>query len=166
MDKPKDVLRLMENVIFLKKYTLFSGLNTDELRTLAVIAEEIDVVDGTCIVKENDAGDSMFIIKRGELKIVKGSGETAIQLAVIPKNGYFGEMVLFEEGQLRSASALAMGDCTLLVFHRDELLEAMKRHPTIAFEFIKMFGRRLGNTNEQLREANQRLLALTKEKNT
>lgn len=164
MPKTGDVLRLMENVIFLKKYTLFAGLNTEDLRSLAVIADEIEVPDKAFAVKEGDAGDSMFIIKRGELKIIKGSGDAAVELAVIPKNSYFGEMVLFEEGQLRSASAVASGPCTLLIFQRDELIQAMREHPSIAFEFIKMFGQRLAKTNDQLREANKRLLNLTREK--
>jgi len=165
MDKRKDVLQLMENVVFLKTETFFAGLSTDELRSLAAIAEEIDVKDGACVVKENDAGDAMFIVKRGELRIVKGSGESAVQLAVIPKNSYFGEMALLEPGQLRSANALAKGDCTLLIFQRDDLEKAMEMHPKIAFEFIKMFGKRLRDTNEQLREARQKQLAQSKEKN-
>jgi len=164
MDKNINVLKLMENVIFLKKYTLFTGLDTEELRSIAVICEELNVKDGDCVVKEGDAGESMFIVKRGELKIIKGKGETAVQLAVIPKNAFFGEMVLFEEGQLRSANAIAIGDCTLLVLRRDDLLESMKQHPLIAFEFIKMFGQRLSMTNEQLRETREKLFALTREK--
>jgi CRP/FNR family transcriptional regulator, cyclic AMP receptor protein len=164
MDKTKDVLRLMENVVFLKKYTLFSQLNTDELRGLSAIAEEVDVKDGTCVVKEDDAGDAMFIVKHGELRIVKGSGGSAVNLAVIPKHGYFGEMVLFEEGQLRSASVFAKGECTLLILRRDDLFEAMAQHPAIAFEFIKMFGKRLRDANERLRETQQKLVECTKEK--
>ncbi|MFH0922203.1 MAG: cyclic nucleotide-binding domain-containing protein, partial [Fibrobacterota bacterium] len=72
MDNKADVFRLMENVIYLKKYTLFSDLNTEELRTLAFIASPVDVRDGERVVREGDAGDSFFIVKRGELRVVKG----------------------------------------------------------------------------------------------
>lgn len=156
MDEKIDVLKLMENVIYLKKYTLFAALSTEELRALSLIARELSVGDNACVVREDDAGDSFFIIKRGALRIVKGSGEKAVELSVLPQNAPFGEMALFEEGALRSASAYAKGDSTLLVFHRDDLFEAMTKYPGIAFELLKIFGNRL-------REVNAKVQALSKE---
>jgi len=155
MDNKADVFRLMENVIYLKKYTLFSDLNTEELRTLAFIASEIQVRDSEPVVREGDAGDSFFIVKRGELRVVKGSGARAVELSRIRQNECVGEMVVFEEGELRSASLVAVGDCSLLVFHRDDLYEAITKHPAIATELIKIFSRRLREANAKILVANK-----------
>jgi len=150
MDEKIDILRLMENVIFIKKYTLFSDLDTEEIRALALIAREVVVLSGECVVRENDPGDSFFILKNGRLRIMKGSGESGVVLTHIEKYACFGEMALFEEGLLRSASIFAEGDCSLLVFHRDELFEAMILHPGISLELLKIFGKRLRESNEKL----------------
>lgn len=155
MNSRSDVFRLLENVIYLKKYTLFSELNTEELRALAVITDQIEVKEGDVVVRDGDAGDSFFIVKRGELRVVKGEGTHAVELSRIRQNECVGEMVVFEEGELRSATLTAVGDCTLLVFHRDDLYESMAKHPAIATEFIKIFSRRL-------REANAKILVQNK----
>lgn len=154
-----DVLRLMENVIFLKKYTLFSELNTEEIRALALIAHEIEVQDGECVVREGDPGDVFFIVKKGKMRIVKGTGSSAVVLSVMERPQCIGEMALFEEGQGRSANVTAAGPAILLKFHKDDLLDAMRKNPGISFEFLKIFGRRV-------RESNERLYAMSREKTT
>ena len=106
--KKTDVLRLMENVIFLKKYTLFSRLGTEEVRAIALIARDIEVKDGECVVREGDAGDSFFIIRRGQLRIVKGTRASEVELAVLEQNACFGEMAMFEENALATARCCAL----------------------------------------------------------
>jgi CRP-like cAMP-binding protein len=154
MDEKVDILHLMETVIFLKRYTIFSALATEELRTLAFISKDVSVKDGQRVVRENDAGDSFFIIKHGMLRIVTESGGRAVELAVLRENECFGEMALFEEGKLRSASVYAKGDCTLLVIQKEDFFDAIAKHPGISIEMLKLF-------TSRLREANRKVSALS-----
>lgn len=158
MNKQKTILKLMDNVVFLKKNTIFSGLSTEEIKAIAAISKEIEVEDNVCIVEENSFGNSMFIIKTGKLKIIKGQGKNKIELAELNKNESFGEIVLFEEESLRTASVFASGKCILLCIERDEFLEQIMYHPKIAIELLKSFGQRLRKTNDKL-------FNLTKSKN-
>ncbi|MFH0921618.1 MAG: cyclic nucleotide-binding domain-containing protein, partial [Fibrobacterota bacterium] len=87
--------------------------------------------------------------------VVKGMGAHAVDLSRIRQNECVGEMVVFEEGELRSASLFAVGDCALLAFHRDDLNEAIIKHPAIATELIKIFSRRLREANAKLLVANK-----------
>ena len=90
MAEPNDVFKHLENVLFLKKYTVFSGLNTDELRAIAVISKEISVPGNYRIVKENDLGDSFFIVKKGTLRVATGGEGAQVDLGTVAENGVFG----------------------------------------------------------------------------
>lgn len=156
MAEKGNVFQLMENVLFLKKGTIFKDLHTDELRILAFISREITVRDGECVVKENDLGDLLFLVKKGTLRIVAGKGRAEVELAVLPESECFGEMSLFEEGLLRSASVFARGDCTLLVMKKDDFLEAINKAPGIAVELLKLFAGRIRENNRKLLEQGRR----------
>jgi CRP-like cAMP-binding protein len=62
---------LLENVIFLKKTSLFSAVQTSELRAIASIVETFSVEAGDELVKESDAGDCLYVIKEGKVRITK-----------------------------------------------------------------------------------------------
>jgi CRP-like cAMP-binding protein len=150
MDEKVDILHLMETVIFLKRHTIFSTLATDELRTLAFISKDVAIKDGQRVVRENDAGDSCFIIKQGNLRIVSESGGRAVELAVLRESECFGEMALFEESTLRSASVYAKGDCTLLVIQKEDFFDAIAKHPGISIEMLKLVAARLRESNRKV----------------
>lgn len=138
--------QLLEKVIFLKKTNLFSSMRTVELRTLASIAERYNFKDGDVIVKEDDVGDSMYIIESGSVNILKKlRGGNQLHLATLKSGEYFGEMALFD-AELRSASAVANEDCSLLNIRSDDLHDVLLDHPTIAIDLIKTFVKRLRKT--------------------
>lgn len=137
---------LLEKVIFLKKTNLFSSMRTIELRTLASIAERFTFTKEDVVVKEDDVGDSMYIIESGSVRIEKKQkGGKSILLATLKPGEYFGEMALFD-AELRSASAIADEECTLLNIRSDDLHDVLLDHPTIAIDLIKTFVKRLRNT--------------------
>ena len=157
MADSKDVFKHLENVLYLKNFTPFSGLKTDELRAIAVIAREITVPDHYCIVRENDAGDSFFIVKKGTLRVAKGGDKAQVEVGTVGENEVFGEMALFEEDKLRSASIYARGECTLLVIQKDDFMRALKQFPDISIELLKLFARRLRDTNKKVLEQTQKI---------
>ncbi|MGD9200800.1 MAG: cyclic nucleotide-binding domain-containing protein [Chitinispirillia bacterium] len=138
---------ILENVIFLKKTHLFSSLETDELRTIALIIKQDLYKRGEQIVRENDYGDSLFVIKEGSVDIVKKVSEAkSIKLAELRVGDCFGEMALFD-AELRSASVYAREDCVLLNLRSDDINDILIDNPTIAIEFIKIFVKRLRKAN-------------------
>jgi|WetSurMetagenome_2_1015567.scaffolds.fasta_scaffold132897_2 CRP-like cAMP-binding protein len=134
---------LLENVLFLKKTALFSTIKTDELRAIASVVEEISFHYGNEIVKESDPGDSAYIIKEGRIKIVRKTPDNrTIDLAELSEGDFFGEMSLFDD-EARSASAYALTPCIVLRLMREDLMDVIGEHPSIAIELIKIFVKRL-----------------------
>lgn len=153
MDNSKEkTFKLLENVIFLKKTALFSLMETGDLRAIAAIAEEIAFKAEREIVKEEDVGDSMYIIKDGSVVIEKAINEKEnVLLAELSKGDCFGEMALFD-AELRSASVHAKEACVLLCIKSDDLNDLLLGYPTIAIEFLKTFVKRLRKANETIEQ--------------
>lgn len=146
----EETFKILENVIFLKKTALFSSMETADLRAIAAIADEVDFKPREEIVKENDVGDSMYIIKEGSVVIGKAINENErVTLAELSKGECFGEMALFD-AELRSASVYAKEACVLLFIKSDDLNDLLLSYPTITIEFLKTFIKRLRKANETI----------------
>ncbi|MBD3391824.1 MAG: cyclic nucleotide-binding domain-containing protein [Chitinivibrionales bacterium] len=144
-----DSLHVLENVIFLKKSPLFSSMKTGDLRAVAEIAEEMTFSGGDEIVRENDVGDSMYIIKEGSVAISKEAGDRRLELARLKKGDCFGDMAIFD-AEVRSASVIARDTCTLLRIDSDALKDVLIDYPSIAIELLKIFVKRLRAANETI----------------
>jgi CRP/FNR family transcriptional regulator len=150
---------VLENVIFLKKTSLFTHVQTRELRAIASIAEEVTFETGEEVVKESDAGDSMYIIKEGRVKITKKTPDNkSIDLADLAAGECFGEMTLFDD-EARSASAYAITTCVMLRIARDDLIDVLVEHPLIALELLKIFVKRLRKANARIESQSSRVYA-------
>jgi CRP/FNR family cyclic AMP-dependent transcriptional regulator len=149
-DKALQSFDLLENVIFLKKTTLFSAVQTSELRAIASIVETISVEAGDELVKESDAGDCLYVIKEGRVRITKKTGDNkVIDLAELSAGECFGEMALFDD-EARSASAYAVSRCSVIRVKRDDLIDVIMEYPMIAIELLKIFVRRLRKSNARI----------------
>ncbi len=148
-----ECFRLLENVIFLKKSALFSGMDTAEVRSIAQIAEEFAVAAGDTVVRENDIGDAMYVIKAGEVQVVKGLAEGAcVTLASLSAGDCFGDMSVFD-AEMRSASVVAQTDCSLLKIGSNEIMDVIQENPSIAVELLKIFIQRLRAANQRISQA-------------
>jgi CRP-like cAMP-binding protein len=141
---------LLENVIFLKKTPLFAGAQTGDLRAVAAVAEELSVEAGSELVKENEIGDCVYIIKEGSVRVTKKtSDDKAVDLAEFSAGECFGEMALFDD-EARSASVVAQTRCALLRIKRDDLIDVLLDYPTIAIELLRIFVGRLRKSNTRI----------------
>lgn len=101
------------------------------------------------LVKEGEAGDDMFIIQTGKIRISKEvNGEDKI-LATIPAGEFFGEMAILLN-EPRTATATVEEDAKLLVIDANTFEAMVKSNVEIAFRMIKKLAQRLKDTNAQL----------------
>jgi len=156
MIKIKDPLSLMQDVIFLKNNPIFSEVKTAELKAVAAIASDSFYPKNQIIVTEGDPGDSLFLVKKGTIRITKHIKQKEVTLATLPETSCCGEMVIFED-QPRSASAYAEQDCQLMVIEKEELMEVILQYPGIAIQLFKVLGERLRTANEKVKELSSKL---------
>jgi CRP-like cAMP-binding protein len=60
---------------FLKKVPLFSELSEPDLERLCQMAQDVSLRAGDLLFSEGSPGDKAYIIKEGQLEIIKASGK-------------------------------------------------------------------------------------------
>ena len=79
---------------------------------------ERDYSDGELICREGESSNEMFVIQSGKVRIFKSSGPRQVDLALLEKGNFFGEMSVLE-GLPRDATAQAVGHTRVLVMSRE-----------------------------------------------
>lgn len=116
---------------------LFDSLQPSEVLRAAGYFNISQFEPDAIICSEGDAGTFMCIIHFGAVSIRKtnASGET-IEIARLHKGRAFGEMAVLD-GEQRSASCVAVSDCTLLVLAKDALERMLQEAPEAAAQVIR-----------------------------
>jgi CRP/FNR family cyclic AMP-dependent transcriptional regulator len=113
------------------------------------IGYEKQLTSGEVLFKEGDAGDEMYLIRSGKIKIVKDLEGNKKTLAVIGEGEFFGEMALLDKSP-RSAAAIAETDAKLIIVDRDAFLSSVNKNPFIKY-IIETLTTRLRKTNNMLK---------------
>lgn len=110
---------------------------------------EREYADGEVICSEGESGAEMFIIQSGKVRIWKNARRGPVELAVLDKGNFFGEMSVLE-GLPRDATAQAVGKARVLVMNTGALLIRLRRDPTLAFELLYRLSGRVRTLNSRL----------------
>jgi CRP-like cAMP-binding protein len=105
--------------------------------------------DGEILVRQGDAGDSMFVIQEGEVEIVleKDGHETVLSRA--GAGDMVGEMAIFLH-EVRSATVRAKGRATALTVDKKNFLRRINEDPSIAFRLVETMSRRVRDLSDAL----------------
>ena len=129
-----------ENRERLKRTVLFSEFTTEEIEEFMELCESSSAPAGEVIVRQDEPGGCMYVLVRGEAKVVHHSGGRDIDLATLKEGDFFGELALVDEGP-RSADVLAVTDCVLLRISQAVVFAVAGVYPTAAFKFLIAIGR-------------------------
>jgi CRP-like cAMP-binding protein len=127
----------------LKETRIFSGLPEDIVSSIARKLTVEHLQNDQSLFHKGEAGDSLYIIDEGALKIVTtdaAGGE--LVLNNVGAGDSIGEMSLIDE-EPRSASVIATMPTTLLKLSRGDFMAAIQDQPTIALEVMKNISGRL-----------------------
>ncbi len=117
---------------FLAKIRMFDHLNEDDRVALANVIDELNVPEGHTLFQAGDPGDSLFIIKTGEIELfIKDTAGQKIVLTTAQPGDMFGELAMLDSGP-RTATALALADCEVLVLDLNDLILLFQRKPEAA----------------------------------
>lgn len=108
--------------------------------------------DAELICREGESSAEMFVIRSGSVRVFKASPRGEVDLAVLGKGDFFGEMSVLE-GLPRDASAQALGHAEVLVMTPGALLVRLRRDPTFSFELLRRLSARVRTLNGRLVEA-------------
>jgi CRP-like cAMP-binding protein len=107
---------------------------------------------GDEIFAKGSPGNSLMAVLNGTVRISSVSdGGREIIFNLIHPGEIFGEIALLD-GRERTADAIAMTDCELLVLHRRDFIPFIERRPDVCIKLIELLCHRLRRTSEQVEE--------------
>ena len=148
----------MEKLDLLSSVDLFSQLSQQDMSVLAEHASFHDFDPGEYIFRAGTAERELFVIERGEVRIVKrGEDGREIDLARFVAGESFGEQDFLSEA-VRSASAVSEGASRVLIFpsRGTSFDELMMDHPQLfarmLHQFLVIVAGRIRSTNRLVSE--------------
>ena len=138
----------------LRQVPLFESLDDDAAKQLCDLLETLDCEKQKVLFRAGEAGDAMYIIERGKVRIsVDAMNGRELTLTELGRGDFFGEMALLD-GQPRSANATASEESRLAVLSRQHFLSfIMRGNPNVALEMMTALANRLRHTDELLRHS-------------
>ncbi len=135
------------------EHPLFRGMEPQEIDHLVANTRVEQFSRGKTIFRKGSPGTGMMAVLRGGVRIcvTSASGKEAT-LNQIGPGEVFGEIALFD-GRPRTADAVALADCDVLVLERRVFLPLMKANPVLALRIIEALCHKLRRTSEQVEDA-------------
>ncbi len=134
----------------LQNVPLFSQLTPADLQRVEEVARERAYPKNSVILFEDDPGDSLFVVKQGQVKVVLiGEDGREVILSVLGEGQFFGEMALLDD-EPRSAHVIAMEDSTLVVLRREDFQGILLQSPALALALLRELTRRLRRADEKV----------------
>jgi cAMP-dependent protein kinase regulator len=122
---------------------LFSDLEKEELESLLSHIQTKSYREDSLICREGEKGDSLFVISRGDVAVIKQTpGGKEIRVQNLKDGDIFGEFGYFVD-QKRHATVKAVTDCELLEISGSGLLEMIKAHPRLKEVLQSLFRERV-----------------------
>ncbi len=136
---------------YLERVPLFSELSDKELTELANCLEEQKYKKDTVVVYETEEGSTLFIIKKGNVKISRMSDKgKEVILAILTEGDFFGEMSLLD-GLARSANVTTTCETDLYLLRREDFLSLIGSNPSIAIGLLKELALRIRKSDTQIK---------------
>jgi uncharacterized membrane protein len=130
---------------------MFEHLNEDDRVTLAKVVDELKVPANHTLFQAGDPGDSLFIVRVGEIELfIKDTAGQKIVLTTAQPGDMFGELAMLDSGA-RTATALALTDSEVLVLDRDDLILLFQRKPEAALHMLASLSGLTRKADELLR---------------
>lgn len=142
----------MINTAFLTDSPLFRNLDETERAQILIIGQVRSYKKDEVIFREGDAGDGLFIVVSGSVRISKQSATGEEALAVLEPHAFFGEMALIDFSP-RAADAIANEPSDLFFIPLKDLRALIEAHHQIALKVLyalcEVLAQRLRETNEK-----------------
>ena len=139
----------MENAEdMLRRAPLFEALDDEGTKALRAGVTEVPLARGDRLFDEGDAGDRLYVVLDGKIKLTRTSADGRENLiSLIGPGEMFGELSLFDP-RPRTMSASAVTDVRLAALAHDDLRSWLTGRPDVAMHLLAALARRLRRTNE------------------
>jgi CRP-like cAMP-binding protein len=131
---------------------LFRDLRPEDMAALLSRARVERRKAGSVIFRQDSPGYGLMAVLSGRVKISsRAPTGREIVLNIINPGEVFGEVALLD-GKPRTADAIAMTACELLIIDRRDFIPFLRDHPDVAIQLLSVLCERLRRTSEQVQD--------------
>lgn len=142
-----------EKLKLFEGHALFGQLSADDIDALLSHARFEHHRAGDVIFAKGSPGRSMMAVLDGSIRISStAGGGREVVLAIIRAGEIFGEIALLDGGE-RTADAIAMTDCDMLIIDHRDFIPFLERRGDLCVKLLRILCRRLRQTDEQVEAA-------------
>jgi len=143
---------IVSNLDILRNHSIFGKLPGSMIERLASYLRTQSVRRGATIFAKGDAGTALMGVLSGKVKIsVPAANGRETVLNVIHEGEIFGEIALLD-GSPRSADAVALTNCKLMIIERRDFIPFVHEHPEVGLKLIEVLCERLRRTTQQVED--------------
>jgi CRP/FNR family transcriptional regulator, cyclic AMP receptor protein len=136
----------------LRNHPVFREFPPAVVRHLGAYMTRRKVPQGATIFVKGDPGTTLMAVLSGSVRISvsAGNGHEAV-LNIIKPGQVFGEIALLD-GRARTADAVAITDCELMVIDRRDFIPFLHREPDVVLKLIEILCARIRRTSAQVED--------------
>ena len=147
-----------ETLLNLRDIDFLKGRKEETLRELEACAIQRSYAPGDPIFRQGDIGDEILLVRRGRIRIAIRLGDGLDHhIATFGRGDFFGDMAFLDRG-IRSADAIALTACDLLLLSRERFDALAEQHPRLGLHFFEALARSLAL---RLRQADAEIRVLS-----
>ena len=140
----------------LVRVNLFRELSPEELEPVKHLIFERSFKAGSTLFLEGMKGEVFYIVKSGQVEILKKKENEEVHIATLGPGQFVGEMSIIDD-EPRSATAKVSEDSLLLIVTKKCFTDIMRATPEgankILLAMLKIVNQRLRETNRKLAHA-------------
>lgn len=138
---------------YLSAIDVFQDLPPAEVERLAKTTTMITCQRGRTVFRAGDASDTLFLLKKGRVQIVRETADgKRLVAAVLGPETFFGEMALVGQRFPQDSTAEALDDAVVCVMSRHDVERLILAHPKVGLRFLERVGARLAETQAMVED--------------
>ena len=137
----------------LASVSLFGPLTPEERSRLLTYMRLVRYPPNAVLFCKGDPGTNMMAMVRGRAKVCSHSEDgKELVLNLINTGDVVGEIALLD-GSARTADAVTLEECEMLVLERRDFIPFLKRHPETCLKLLTVLCERVRRTSQMLEES-------------
>ena len=156
----------IKNEVLLQKVPIFSSMNHEQIRSIAENCKRVHFKAADLIIKQNDPGDSLFIIADGVVSIqVDQDNGSRVVVSKLGVGDFFGEMSLMT-GEPRTANVISESPTVALKVDKKTIKDLFLKNPKVFDLVSEILARRkiaLGDISATSAEESKKVKNIAKE---
>ncbi|MGE3726312.1 MAG: Crp/Fnr family transcriptional regulator [Candidatus Sericytochromatia bacterium] len=151
---------------YLSQINLFAAMLPEEMKQMEAMTSMCSTPKYEPIYLPGDPADSIYLLKKGRVRISRLSAEgKQIILSILEPGDIFGEVALIDDDSEQDSIAEAMEDTLLCIVRKTDFEQFLSMHPGLNLKVTKLIGLRLRQITNQMdalvfKSAEQRLKEL------